>query len=614
MQSHIMLPILAFALVLPGSLAQAKPVYRHLAHDVEFNPATGLVSGRAVLEVEAVDASVAQLGVYMDRGLSFQSWTSNGPAVSLTQVVYQVFRYGSVQLTPPLAVGARLSLTLEYSGTLECPGTATSAPCDVGPAVDPARLTPGSAFIIPVPAPGDLPVFPSSFTLRTPADLEVVVSATRGADQTVGSVRVTTWADANPTWVGATVFVGNLEQTVLRNAGPRITLHHATGDNNWDARVVGMADRMVPFVEAQAGISLPYADIAWVKLAPFHRETGYTTTAMVNLSNWHGAHTDAVFEEELAHEMAHLFYGVTVVPWDLTLGRVLSEGLVVVVAWDYAASRLALTGLPRERYLGRRLREAETLLRSGVGDVVQRPVVSPSPAAQTTQDLWTWAYAKGPAALDYLRVTIGEPAYVGGLHSYTAACLYRLCDVGDFQDAMEAASGADLTSFFAQFFHASVYPHLQVGFLLVDNVGTPLVQMNLTQLTSGPTPVELWVEYMDGAVDKHAVTVTGPAASFTLPVTREVRAVRPNPRTEPFLWGRSAVAGDVNYDGRVDGQDVLVCAFSFGRSPANTAIPGGETVFGLDLDFDPRCDLDNNRAVDDADLTILATALGGGRP
>lgn len=73
MQSHIMLPILAFALVLPGSLAQAKPVYRHLAHDVEFNPATGLVSGRAVLEVEAVDASVAQLGVYMDRGLSFQS-------------------------------------------------------------------------------------------------------------------------------------------------------------------------------------------------------------------------------------------------------------------------------------------------------------------------------------------------------------------------------------------------------------------------------------------------------------------------------------------------------------------------------------------------------------
>lgn len=610
-KSHL---VLIVALGLPGSLLHAKPAYRHLAHDVELDPTNALVHGRAVVLVEAVGAALTQFGVYMDRGLTFQSWSSNGAPVTVSQLIYQTFRYANVTINPPLPAGAQLTVTLEYGGTLECPGTTTSAPCDVGPGVVTARLTPGSAFIIPVTEPGELPLFPSSFTLRTPAGMQVVAGATRVSDVITDGVRVTLWDDPQPTWVGTTVFVGQLEQTVLRDSAPRITLHHAPGDNNWDARVVGMPDRMVPFVEAQAGMALPFADIAWVKLAPFHRETGYTTTAMVNLSNWHSAHTDTVFEEELAHEMAHLFYGVTVVPKDLSLGRVLTEGLVVVVAWDYAAARLELTGLSRERYLGRRLREAETLLRSGVGTVVQRPVLSATPVGQTAQELWTWAYAKGPAALDYLRVTVGEPAYVEGLHAYTAACLYHPCDVEDFKDAMENAAGVDLTPFFSQFFYGSAYPQLRVGVDVLTGSSGQQVVVDLAQVTAGPTPVQLWVEYLDGTVDTHAVTLTGTSSSFTFPAAREVRAVRPNPRTEPFLWGRSAVPADVNYDGRVDGADVLACAFSFGRNPKNTAVPGGETVFGLDLDFDPRCDLDGNRAVDEADLTTLMDSVGGGRP
>jgi len=96
---------------------------------------------------------------------------------------------------------------------------------------------------------------------------------------------------------------------------------------------------------------------------------------------------------------------------------------------------------------------------------------------------------------------------------------------------------------------------------------------------------------------------------FTLP--GRVRAVRPNPRHDSIVWSRSAQDGDVDFTMEVDGLDLIRCARLDGRS-ALTA-PLSEASFGdVDIEFDPRCDFDDDGSIGQADLDVVVASFGAG--
>ena len=71
------------------------------------------------------------------------------------------------------------------------------------------------------------------------------------------------------------------------------------------------------------------------------------------------------------------------------------------------------------------------------------------------------------------------------------------------------------------------------------------------------------------------------------------------PATKFIVQGAQFFKGDINLDGRVDGQDLVLLAFSFGSGSGNAR-------------YRPEHDLDNDGFVGGADLAILANNFGKG--
>ena len=136
-------------------------------------------------------------------------------------------------------------------------------------------------------------------------------------------------------------------------------------------------------------------------------------------------------------------------------------------------------------------------------------------------------------------------------------------------------------------------------FAFSQSEGTLTITTDATQ----PLPVDLVVTYDDHSATHHRVTLT---ESTTLAVDGPVRSVRPHPRHDGVLRSHSAVAGDVTFDGEVDGLDIIACARAVGASLQPGA--GSEGLFRIDLDFDPRCDVDDSATIRKAMELVLDPA------
>jgi hypothetical protein len=68
-----------------------------------------------------------------------------------------------------------------------------------------------------------------------------------------------------------------------------------------------------------------------------------------------------------------------------------------------------------------------------------------------------------------------------------------------------------------------------------------------------------------------------------------------------FIAPAFAQVGDINGDGKVDLQDLVLVAHAYGSSPGKT-------------NWDPRCDLNNNGFVDLPDFVTVAVHFGEPKP
>jgi aminopeptidase N len=141
----------------------------------------------------------------------------------------------------------------------------------------------------------------------------------------------------------------------------------------------------------------------------------------------------------LSHEMAHQWFGDAVSPaqWDDIW---LNEGWATYCEWMW----LDHEGL--DTLEGQAERALAQTAHSG--GPVSRP-----------DDLFgDVTYLGGGAALQALRLTIGDTAFFAGANAWVSDHMDSSASTDDFQATMERASGRDLSDFFATWIHAADRP------------------------------------------------------------------------------------------------------------------------------------------------------------
>ncbi|MCK6535616.1 MAG: hypothetical protein L6Q84_21805 [Polyangiaceae bacterium] len=581
-----------------------------LAIDTQLDvaPETGALTGQVDLKIEAV-ASVTQVSLLIDGGLKPGQATATGKTVNVSTQAYQGYTLVKLDVVPGLGVGETVSVNVAYSGTLEC----KTEGCYAGKPL--AFLSENGAIpgVYDQDSLGGYNAWGASrsLTLSVPEGTDVVASGDRVAQSTAGGKATSKWViPGYHSYGGNVVMMGQLASKSVAGVSVPTQVFTTAAAPSYASEMVGWMQQIVPFLDAQAGQKLPYPELKVFKLPLgwlniFRGTAGHGLTL---LSEDYASGDVAYFQETLAHENAHQWWGVLVSPTDIQTTRWLVEGLATFSQIDYAAE-VQNPKVPRDEYLARRYREHWLLVKYR-GDptlplVVASPAQIPTDSVQNT----LWAYIRSSALLEYLRVVIGEQSFATLLRAWAQDCAQKLCDTADFLALLEQTSGEKFDAVFGQWVSAGAAVEPQIGF---SQVGGKL-RVSATGIGGATLPLELWITLADGTLKKQRVRFQG-----SLPVEiaepAAVRRVKPNPRQEGMIWSRSATPADVDFDAEVDGFDVIHCARLLGKT-ADPSQAGGEGIWSTDLDFDPRCDADEDGVIGDSDLAVVTGAfgtLGGG--
>lgn len=580
-----------------------------LQHDLVLtvDPATGATSGELTLVIRAEQPSVGSLTLLIDADLAYGGATVDGVAANVSSQIFGSYHQGTVTF-PPLAQGEEATVVVDYAGTMTC--TRADALCDVNPDMSVMMQGSGVPHVFDASFLGGYNVWGVARRLELvlPSGTDAVVPGDLVFDEDDGTSHTRRWVVPGYHSAGGyLVMFGAFDAIGVAPSQPPTEVVHATSSPQWSGQMADWMVNILAFLDEQVGAPLTFEGLSAVKLPAMWVFPGTAGHGTVYLAESYGIPGADYFEETLAHETSHNWWGVLVSPTDYGSSRWLVEGLATLSQVDYATLHHR-EGLSPEDYLRRRYREHAIILRYLAEPTL--PAVLPPTAPDGLEGLQDsyWAYIRSSAALDSIRLVTGEQAFAEGLRDYRAQCSQQLCDSVDFQAILEAASGVNLDAAFDAFVRSQLYPSPVLSFTTTGGEGSQEVTVTAEGLDA-PLPMELIVTLEDGSEQRRVVTLSsGQAASLSAP--GPVRAVGPNPRHDATVVSRSAQVGDVDFDREVDGFDVVRCA----RAADTTAAfvdSGGEGVLRrLDLDFDPRCDLDRDGVIGDADIDLILSHLG----
>lgn len=574
-----------------------------------LDPITGVASGTVTLVLETLVPNIGALGVLFDQGLVVDGASSPGRDVRITSRRVMPYRETVLAFTPRLAAGERIEVVFTFAGTLVC--AASGRPiCGLGG--DLQHFLWGSA-LVRIEDLDAAPFFVSPLRdthLSVPAGLDVVATADRVADEVSGGSRRlhlrTPRASGTP---GLALVTGRLGRYPVPGLSRPVTLYTVQGDEEWAAEIRTWAETIFPFMEAMAGAPPRADEVALVKLPPSYPFRGTAGHGVVLLHHLYGGWGPFYFEQTWAHEISHLWFGSAVEMADLGFSHLLTEGLATLAEHDYMASRSPEIDRDWFLTLAHRLSQLRVRYFRPVPPVAVRdPRVLPTNA----HEAWVWRYMKTAVTLEHLRLGLGEEAFAAGLARFVRDCTGRNCTVTDFRGALEAATGADLERFFAQWVFGSTFPEVAISFDQARDGAGWRVQVAVAELEDIELPLELWLEHGDRSVTRARARFTPEAPTVEIQVERPVLRVLPNPRHDGIVWSRSAVDADATMDGEVDGFDLAHCAFFFGSDANVKAVqdPASGLLAFEHHEIDPRCDADGDGVVNDEDLAAILTRFG----
>ncbi len=293
---------------------------------------------------------------------------------------------------------------------------------------------------------------------------------------------------------------------------------------------------------------------------------------------------DYLLEQGTAHELGHTWWGGLASSADSAAAGFFAEAFA-----EYSARWvLGRVQGPAARVAGNRMNAVWYMYRRpGDADVAPLdPNVRDSP-------VYVFAtYHKASVALGTIESAMGEDAFTSALRRMIArgpGGTTTSSFIADLEDAGDTAAARDVHQWFETtgFPHLTVSAHAEDGAVVVDvgTAGDYTFGVPVRAFSPDGTFTDSRLEIAPGATSQ---AVPGAPILIQLdPDWTAVREIRPSP------------AGDVSFDGAVDGIDLIEVALRIG-----TSLP---TERRVDRGYDPLYDLNEDRLVDALDLAAITS-------
>ena len=224
-------------------------------------------------------------------------------------------------------------------------------------------------------------------------------------------------------------------------------------------------------------------------------------------------------------------------------------------------------------------------------------------------------YDKASVVFDMLRYELGEETFLAGMQLYVEQYGYAAADIFDFFKAHETISGTDLSWFFNQWIMRMGHAELTVGARVEEKSQADGGGWDITIQVDQEEPAYLMhlplrvrVANTGEKLDLEPLWVDGTSATATYHVDQPPARIVPDPDRAYLQQTRSAVSGDVNLTGLVDGTDLIDLAIMFHRDIVMEY--HGQQYFWPNLSYLPRFDLNEDGMIDESDLEMLIQGLG----
>ena len=427
-------------LLAAASSAEAQPATIAPGHGFEVERyavalrpdlATTAVSGTETIVVRGTSDRVAQLA-FSGNALRISGATVDGTPVQVSSTREAIV----FTLPQALRKGRQATLRFRFDGT---PGRGLTAAA--GAAIY-AGYFACDWMVCLQDAPGDKAHL--ALDLFLPVDMQSVGvgnarQATASAD---AALAVHRWRSTRPYSSYLYAFAaGRLPRHTISSTQGEMVYLDGTGTEADLPALFAQAPAIAAFLADKAGMPLP--DRRYVQvLVPGRAAQEAASFSLIGKGELDRERDDPSSAWIIAHEMAHQWWGnlVTCATWQ---DFWLNEGIAtfMVAAWEeHNAGEAAYR---QELDVARR--RVEQVREAGFDKPLAWGGQYPSLGARRAVQ-----YSKGALFMAHLRETLGETAFWNGLRDFTRQHAGGTVTSKDFQDAMERASGRDLSATFAE--------------------------------------------------------------------------------------------------------------------------------------------------------------------
>ena len=247
----------------------------------------------------------------------------------------------------------------------------------------------------------------------------------------------------------------------------------------------------------------------------------YSQLVMLPAGLRHSAIPGISYQEALAHEIAHQWWGMTVGVGE-TADDWLNEGFAEFSAFDLERDRA-------DRKDWSALRRTEYLNQAGLG--FDRKILQPDSAFDDMGSREVALYAKAPFVLQMLQYLVGRDVFDSLLRAYGSRHRYRTARTADFIALADSVSERDLTWFFNEWLDGTATCDYSVDAVAAapqPGAGYRSV-IRVSRRGSIVMPVELDIALEDGRVLRRAWAGREPSYQIVIDSAPAVRRVALDP-------------------------------------------------------------------------------------
>jgi aminopeptidase N len=374
--------------------------------------------------------------------------------------------------------------------------------------------------------------------VTAPAHYQVVSNGLRIEETDLpGSLRRTVWRESVP--ISPWLYVLGVARFAVQHVGD----YRGVPLETWvfaKDRDAGFYDFAVPVTDVMAFYSERIGPFSYEKLANIQSNSvsgGMEAASAILYSAGSVTGTRSVrWRNVVIHEIAHQWFGdaVTESDWNDVW---LSEGFatyftLLFIEHAYGRDEFA-TGLTASR---------KTVVDFTAKNPAYRVVhANLTDMAQVTSSM---TYQKGSWVLHMLRQRLGDDRFWAGIRDYYARHRDGNASTADFREAMERASGENLSAFFDQWLYRGGIPVIEGSWWW--DAAAKQVRIELRQTQSGAPfqfPLEVGIQLPGAEQRIERVTVTGTTTVFNVAAENAPTAVTLDPKVRLLFDGQITRAG-----------------------------------------------------------------------